>query len=329
MAIYRYYTANSIKAISGLIAAYNMIPVQGKVLDSSGGNDRGTIYGALSTKDGMMFDGVNDYIDFGINSNLQPTPNQTISMWVKLNTVAQPFQVIFGRIYSGNYGDALISNYAKGYVRLNDNTVFITTNDLFVVNEWIHIAYTFSDSADKLIIYKNGQMFQEWSTTEKHYLGGNTTICIGRYGSSASYHTNGEIKDVRIYNRELTPQEIKGYYNSCIHPVFRDTFSDTAVGNTPIGWNINSGAFVVAEDTTRKYLNCTSSGVISIPYSDTTTGTASIDYYDGSVWTTYTDTLSNLITSLDWLSYTNGFLEFSLTENDRLGNIIIFNGVKI
>ena len=55
---------------------------------------------------------------------------------------------------------------------------------------------------------------------------------------------------------------------------------------------------------------------------------ASIDYYNGSSWTNYSGTLSNLITTNAWLSKVGNYLVFSLTSGEVIAKIKIFDGVK-
>ena len=56
----------SLTELTGLVAAYSMVPSNGTLVDISREGNNGTISGALSTKDGMAFDGVDDYVDLVI-----------------------------------------------------------------------------------------------------------------------------------------------------------------------------------------------------------------------------------------------------------------------
>ena len=55
----------------GIAAAYNMIASPGQILtDISGNGNNGTIVGAVQSKDGLVFNGSNDYIDLGSTQEL-------------------------------------------------------------------------------------------------------------------------------------------------------------------------------------------------------------------------------------------------------------------
>ena len=77
-----------------------------------------------------------------------------------------------------------------------------------------------------------------------------------------------------------------------------------------------------------KYLECTSSGTIKINHNTTTDADASIDYYDGASWATFSGKLSDLITTHAWLSKEGNYLEFSLTTGQAIANIKIYDGVR-
>ena len=80
--------------------------------------------------------------------------------------------------------------------------------------------------------------------------------------------------------------------------------------------------------TGTKYLECTSTGTIKINHNTTTDADASIDYYDGASWTTFSGKLSDLITTHAWLSKEGNYLEFSLTSGKAIAKIKIYDGVR-
>lgn len=77
-----------------------------------------------------------------------------------------------------------------------------------------------------------------------------------------------------------------------------------------------------------KYLECTSNGIIKINHNTTTDADASIDYYDGASWATFSGKLSDLITTHAWLSKKGNYLLFTLTTGQAIANIKIYDGVR-
>ncbi|MGD8499566.1 MAG: carbohydrate binding domain-containing protein [Phycisphaerales bacterium] len=75
-------------------------------------------------------------------------------------------------------------------------------------NVWVHFAqvYTGSAAGNMTTLYANGMAI---GTQTVELNTANAPFVIGRYGSSTSF--NGIIDDLRIYNKALTQEEIKGY----------------------------------------------------------------------------------------------------------------------
>jgi hypothetical protein len=73
---------------------------------------------------------------------------------------------------------------------------------------WRHIAYTFDDVADQQFLYIDGVEAgsSTFATSISYTQASNTTI--GAYPSSSSYDFNGQLDDLRIYDRALTASEI-------------------------------------------------------------------------------------------------------------------------
>lgn len=102
------------------------------------------------------------------------------------------------------------------------NTAYIASDSALTSYEdsWIHIAATrpkvgpngshaFSASEDGTVLYVNGQAIAATAANNASYTGQQNTsqpLWIGRQGSTT--YANGSIRDVKIFNRELTASEI-------------------------------------------------------------------------------------------------------------------------
>jgi len=142
---------------------------------------------------------------------------------------------------------------------------------------------------------------------------------------------NLEISDVRFYSDEKDSDWAKAYHNSFITPQLIEDFQNHPVGDTsPKGWQKGTGAFVIQEDTTRKFLTCTSNGTITIPlnldaFEDN--GYIEIDRYTSSAWTTHKSTVDALKAQA-WFDYSNKKITLTAVAGERFANIKIFNGVS-
>jgi hypothetical protein len=215
MTEYKYYTGTSIKATTGLVAAYSPSKdtVQGgQLLDISGNGNHGTINGgAILTKDGMKFDGVDDKVTIGDIENVK-----TIALRVKLNSTSE--KILEGQandilVYS-NAGTLSYSDFDNAYVNGVDS-------DTVVSGQWINVVITSSTDVDcsALTLALN-----------------NTT-----YG-------NLEISDVRFYSDEKDSDWAKAYHNSFITPQIIEDFQNYPVGDTsPKGFVQGTGSYEIKE----------------------------------------------------------------------------------
>ena len=189
------------------------------LLDGSSIKDRsayghlGVVTGALWTLQGRSFDGVDDYVLIADTPSLNILVAITIEAWVKLSSVTT-YDVIVAKTSAAAGGESyeiFSDSAAKALMFLNPSATFTTTNVFYTVENWIHTVWTFSDADNKLMVYKNNVLFQEWTTTEA--MGSSAgNVGIGRRGDRGEHWFHGLIGEVRLYNRALTAQEIQRNY---------------------------------------------------------------------------------------------------------------------
>ncbi len=149
----------------------------------------------------LKFDGENDYVDVGSGSSLFLEGNSfTLEGWVKANvteTNLAIFRLGNNEFYWRYNAIGYYSDAAGGHSGL-------TTLE---TNEWYHLVWTY-DGQD-LVFYVN-------SNND----GNITSVSLGMFGSPnyvgtwapSSEAFNGEIDEVRIYNRTLSSNEIHEHY---------------------------------------------------------------------------------------------------------------------
>ncbi|MFH1656898.1 MAG: LamG domain-containing protein, partial [bacterium] len=207
---YRYKTVNDGEEYKIRV---NYEKTEPKEIASWGGG--GISYGGTPPDYALQFDGVNDYVDCGNDSNLNfGTDSFTIEFWIKTEELT-PWVIILNKgglssedwysIYADE-SNRLIFHIKDGY---NDSIIFSTTpiND----TQWHHIVAL--RTPDNVSIYTD--KISE-GTQDAVFVGGNIdnidNLVIGGLPEWATYF-NGSIDDVRIYNRALSPAEVTEHYN--------------------------------------------------------------------------------------------------------------------
>lgn len=194
-----------------LIAWY---PLNGDAKDYSGNLLNGTVYGPIVTTgingdNCYNFDGVNDYIEIPANHELL-TEDISISMWIYKRSSGYIGCLIGSRtdsadglmFYFDNSSVLQLDYTGNGYLRWN--TGYIVPSD-----QWIHIVVSVDRNGRYL--YIDGEYYGE-STIITEKPSSNVPLYIGCINNSM-YYFNGNIQDVRMYNRAITPTEVAILYD--------------------------------------------------------------------------------------------------------------------
>ncbi len=189
-----------------------------KANDISGNGNTGTLQASMTDADWIAgiagtcldLDGINDYIDCGLDSSLQ-NQNLSISYWVK-----QPATVTYQGIIA-TADSAGVNGYRTGIsntglveVIVGDATTYNVAYGTTVMddNTWKHVVVIID--ASFLYVYVNGVLDGTPVARTKVTTFVNN-LMIGCWSDVNSYFT-GSLDEVRIYNIALTAKEIYSLY---------------------------------------------------------------------------------------------------------------------
>jgi hypothetical protein len=207
-------------AADGLVAEYLF---SGNPQDTSGNGLHGTIAGATLTSDrygssnsAYSFSG--SRITIADNILLEAEAVSSVSVWFS-STSTSDQQSILSKYRSDTPGeDGWIVRTTTSWFKTNAGVaVPQVTKPGFATNTWYHLVFTYNltDKTEKL--FMNGVLVDEDPWTETFTFGGNSlSLGIGYTLTNSSTYTGyfyGKIDDVRIYNRELSVEEILGLYS--------------------------------------------------------------------------------------------------------------------
>jgi parallel beta-helix repeat protein len=239
-------------AESGLVAYWNFDENSGNILhDSSIYDNDGTIYGNPVWTTGisgyaLSFDGIDDWIDCGNDTSLNPSTAITLAAWFKPTVswygagndpiIDKPFTSQTGPTYQyhlGVCGDQYptIRPLAVSFDISANETYCWTGTPANVVyfNQWSFIVATYDGTTMKIYVDDVLKSIKNVSGALSDY---DKHLCMAKYitNEEIPIFLPGVIDEVRIYNRALTLDEI--------HELFLPStvyVDDDFISSTP-GW---------------------------------------------------------------------------------------------
>ena len=219
------FTINGQNNDTSLIALYTF---DGNAEDISGNQNHGIVNGAILSTDrfgnqncAYEFDGIDDYIQ--IDSQVISSKEFSISFWSKTNQFKSHLAFM---LVPDNTSDRLAIHV--NYNHNGDTSIFYDFGDISgngrlydlplptLVREWEHYTFVTSNSADSMLIYRNGALTKSVDYSDNIQ----DTMRALRIGSgfNANYFS-GKLDDIHIFNRALSSSEIlSDYTTSTINP---------------------------------------------------------------------------------------------------------------
>jgi len=212
----------------GLVAhwTFDGADVAGVVYDRAGTNHGYLFNSATSSAkrigklgQALNFDLATDWVNVGTSNTLEP-PNLTVALWVKrTNASTWGIDGTFFNTKSGGwtgngwyFGEAEWINLVVDGDKWEGACAAGGINQMYPLNEWVHVAATFDTVANDIRLYRNGieqTTTQGFGTPDTITPTGNTKYLGWASPEMGFTEQGGDIDDVRIYSRVLSPAEIE------------------------------------------------------------------------------------------------------------------------
>lgn len=167
---------------------------------------------AMNTKRCAVFDGVDDYVSVS-GDNIFVNGIQTISVWFRVRdgglcrVLSHPETATVNRVY------ITLDSSESLNVTIGSSTL---THGVVNVNEWYHVLVVRDQTNSWGKLWVNGEESVSVAVTT---IGSEVTqdITIGSLNTSPTEVLKGDIRDVKIWNRELSDTEkVQDYNNELI-----------------------------------------------------------------------------------------------------------------
>lgn len=189
--------------MNGIIAWW---PLDGHTQDYSGNNNHGTLGGSPSITTFARQRGYS-FLSGGDRVNIAPTGSgistMTLSAWHKWDTGSTNWRTVFG--HTGNFHHLIFNNNRSVCIFDGSTRNFgYSSPD----NDW-HLYTVIIESGTRAELYVDGIYKGQTVTTLN--LSTHPVYVIGNWGGGS--YPVGSLADIRIYNRALSPEEIKILYD--------------------------------------------------------------------------------------------------------------------
>ena len=178
--------------------------------DSTTNGDGGTLAGPAWVtgihSNALQFDGVDDFVVCGAGGSSSPlaVTNLTIALWAYVTNTVQDANLV-DRFWP-------VNGYSVGWQQVYNRIIPILPNiqpipidlDDVAANAWNHFAFTYDGST--VNCYLNGRLYNSGSYTNA--IGSSTQPLYLGQATAFNYQFQGQLDDVRIYNRALAAGDV-------------------------------------------------------------------------------------------------------------------------
>lgn len=162
----------------------------------------------------LNFDGVNDFV-VSTNAITNNTENQTYQAWFRIPSIPANSDRILQRGNDGTGGWSLqIDVNAAGRLSAGISATpdtFITGTTVLTPNTWYQATFVFENN-NSLRLYLNGNLEASIAIGNRTLRNSDNRLRIG-VGNLASEHFNGDIDEVRVWNKVLNATDILNTMN--------------------------------------------------------------------------------------------------------------------
>jgi len=160
----------------------------------------------------LSFDGVNDYVDCGNEPSLDITKAITVAAWVNTSLPTKYKNIVAKQDYTPY--SLRHENGRDFFFDVSPSGGRVSPGDgksaAAYANLWTHLVGTYDSNTGKAILYLNGNLWDEKTTSGTLPSQPTYKLFIGKQADKEYFL--GLIGEVRIYNRILLSEEIKEYY---------------------------------------------------------------------------------------------------------------------
>jgi hypothetical protein len=219
---------------NGLVGAWMpSLGVTGDTLrDVSGNGNHGTLTNMDSATDwvatskglALDFDGVNDYVRCSRKINTSIEEHLTIAMWCRFDKMTSTQAIVSTYSNTGQQFEVGRQSGKFSWLQDGNSVDAVSTNSFSVGDHFAAITRTGTTNNWQITFFIDDQPADQHTTSVNPAQdGGGYDFTFGRAGSFGGFYFDGIIYSSFVYNRALSPNEIKQLYVDSLAPFRKKT----------------------------------------------------------------------------------------------------------
>ncbi|GAA4443733.1 VCBS domain-containing protein [Novipirellula rosea] len=197
---------------------------------------------AVDDHHGLSFDGVDDYVSLGSDSDIVFTNTMTMEVWARPTAYPAISNVILNKEGEYEIGISSTGSLMWAFANTTPGWSWHDTGYVLQLNEWAHISVTYDNGT--INTYVNGNNIETYygsgAIGDAHPTKNDLRVGSRENGPAGQYFA-GEIDDVRLWSTVRTQSEIQNNLDTPLTGV------ETGLAGY---WNFNEGAGLDANDLT-------------------------------------------------------------------------------
>jgi len=235
----------------------------GEVHDSSGNGNNGRGNNFITTTVGKFgnagdFDGLTKYLTIFDHPTLEMGASDfSVGCWFKTGTMAN--QMLIDKKH-GSTGGFILRTCGNGTIEYSIEDVTVETNNWVPLNyddnQWHHVMMV-RDYGNKLYLFFDGEEQDNIQDNTGPLIDSTKNLLFGCRNSPWGQIFNGQIDEVRLFNRHLSHTEVhniylncmpKGIYSNLGHGVSLNHSNNNVINNISISYNNGSGVYLTKSE---------------------------------------------------------------------------------
>src|SRR4030042_3541251 len=212
---------------------------------------------------GVGFDKANDYVSLG-NCDALKIATKTVSFWANPKSSDNTYMVFSAssqNYYVSLYSSSqIVTSYSKAS---GSQKTFYSGDGQVISNQWHHytVTYNVSGNTVEIKMFRDGNIIASTIDNEGYSSSYGSNFLLGAFLTSSGYF-NGSLDDVRVYNRALSPDEVKQMSESGPGPVGGWKMDENVSGNgqTIVDHSGNGNNGTTDDGANNTGMDCTKQG---------------------------------------------------------------------